>query len=659
IPYDSTSVMLLDSGQPKVYASRGGHIVREDPFYTRLKTSDHIQKILEHGVPVRIANTHESTSWLKRSEQSLARSWMGIPLIVKDEIIGLINLDKNEPDFYTDEDTQLALAFANQAASAIGNARLFSMERAHAYELEVIANTSNSVRDEQNRSAILSILIDQVLSSTKAAGAIVATGSDHSRTGVFEQGRGTWESFTGQESPALTRKITRYSPEGASHEDGRPLPNPPEPLNQGMEVVGVPLLAQKHVVGTVFIGRKTPFSDSEIHLVQSICDIAASAIHRVTLFEQTELNVRRLSTLRTIDMAITASINVRLTLDILIEEAVANLKLEATDILLLNSSTRSLDWAAGQGFHHVGLSRFKTTLPDPFSLDKRTPVARAIYDRRPIFVEEIREIDPIRGPILAKEGFVSAYIVPFTVKGQVKGVMEIFSRSQILAEADWLGFLEALAGQAAIAIDNAELFNHLERSNQELSLAYDATIEGWSRALDLRDQETEGHSQRVTDLSMRLAREMDLRNEALVHIRRGALLHDIGKMGIPDEILLKPGALNENEWQIMRQHPVLAYQLLSSISFLQPALDIPYCHHEKWDGSGYPRGLSGHEIPQAARIFAIVDVWDALRSDRPYRQAWSREAAIDYLRSQSGKHFDPAILALFLKLIEGKGTNQD
>jgi putative two-component system response regulator len=190
----------------------------------------------------------------------------------------------------------------------------------------------------------------------------------------------------------------------------------------------------------------------------------------------------------------------------------------------------------------------------------------------------------------------------------------------------------------------------LQRAHHELAQAYDDTLKGWSLALELRDNETQGHSQRVTDLTLSLTQAMGIGDGEIVHIRRGAFLHDIGKMGIPDNILHKPGPLNEDEWKIMRQHPVYAYQLLSPIGYLRPALDIPYNHHEKWDGSGYPRGLKGEQIPLAARIFAVVDVWDALRCNRPYRAAWSDDNVRAYIREQTGIHFDPQIVNMFLNL---------
>lgn len=189
-------------------------------------------------------------------------------------------------------------------------------------------------------------------------------------------------------------------------------------------------------------------------------------------------------------------------------------------------------------------------------------------------------------------------------------------------------------------------------AENNLKEAYDTTLEGWAKALELRDKETEGHSRRVIDATLLIARKMGIPESDLIDMRRGAVLHDIGKMAIPDEVLKKPGPLTAEEREIIQKHPQAAYDLLSKIPFLKKALDIPFCHHEKWDGSGYPRGLRGTEIPLHARIFAVVDVWDALTNDRPYRRAWSKDTAVQYLNEQAGLHFDPAIVQLFLNLIE-------
>ncbi|MBI4766610.1 MAG: HD domain-containing protein [Deltaproteobacteria bacterium] len=237
---------------------------------------------------------------------------------------------------------------------------------------------------------------------------------------------------------------------------------------------------------------------------------------------------------------------------------------------------------------------------------------------------------------------------PLIAKSEVVGVLEVFTRFLFEPDQDWLDFFDALTAQASIAIDNARLFTNLQKSNLELLEAYDTTIEGWSRALDLKDKETEGHSRRVTEMTVKIVQAWkNMSDEELRYVRWGALLHDIGKMGIPDSILLKPGPLDEAETEIVQKHPLYAYDLLFPITFLRPALDIPYCHHEKWDGTGYPRGLKEDQIPLPARIFAVIDTWDALGSDRPYRPAWSKDKIRDYILEQKGKQFDPKVVGVF------------
>lgn len=306
----------------------------------------------------------------------------------------------------------------------------------------------------------------------------------------------------------------------------------------------------------------------------------------------------------------------------------------------------TLEYAAGLGFGTEAVKTARVRLGESFA-------GKAALERRIVHISDLsQESDnPFLTGFLKDENFNSYYGIPLIGKGKVIGVLEVFHRSKVNRDQEWLDFLSTLAGQAAIAIDNAKLFENLQVSNTELHLAYEATIEGWSRALDLRDKETEGHTLRVTEKTLELARRMGLSENELIHIRRGALLHDIGKMGVPDQILLKPDSLTAGEWEIMRMHPIYAYKLLSPIRYLKSAaLDIPYCHHEKWDGSGYPRGLKGEQIPLSARIFAVVDVYDALTSDRPYRPGWTKERVLEYIQSLSGSHFDPDVVLEFLKL---------
>lgn len=237
---------------------------------------------------------------------------------------------------------------------------------------------------------------------------------------------------------------------------------------------------------------------------------------------------------------------------------------------------------------------------------------------------------------------VETISTPIVWQGQPGGQIVIRDIAERVASEQKLADLHHLLEQR---LDRIVLLNY------ELAQAYDGTIEGWSKALDLRDHETEGHSQRVSEMTLALAEAFGVGAEELVHIRRGALLHDIGKMGVPDHILLKPGPLTDDEWVLMRRHPEYAYQMLSQVDFVRPALEIPYCHHEKWDGTGYPRGLRGEEIPLSARLFAIVDVWDALRSDRPYRRAWPLEKTCDHIAALAGTHFDPQVVEVFLRQV--------
>ncbi len=359
--------------------------------------------------------------------------------------------------------------------------------------------------------------------------------------------------------------------------------------------------------------------------------------------ERIRTQLRHLAALHSIDTAITNSLELPSVLAVVLEQALEQLNMDAAAILFFDPYTLSLRYAAGRGFLTNQIENTYLRLGEGVA-------GRVALEREVISLHHIphRDVSPDMAQFMNVEGLVCYHAAPLIARGEVKGVLELFNRTPHATDDDWMNFFRALASQTAIALDNAHLFDGLQRANLELALAYDATIEGWSRALDLRDKETEGHSRRVTDLTERLARVLGVPNETLVHIRRGALLHDIGKMGVPDAILFKQGALTEDEWRIMRQHPVYAYELLAPVAHLRPALDIPYYHHEKWDGSGYPHGLKGETIPLAARIFAVVDVWDALTNDRPYRKAWSPAQAAAHIREQAGQHFDPQVVQAFL-----------
>lgn len=264
----------------------------------------------------------------------------------------------------------------------------------------------------------------------------------------------------------------------------------------------------------------------------------------------------------------------------------------------------------------------------------------------------ISDVSGMKDYIPSLDNLKSELCVPLIVSGKTIGVINVESTNVDEFTEDDVQLLSTISSQMATAIERIRLYKELVHSNEELTTAYDRTLEGWAQALELRDQETQGHTERVTQLTMRLAKKMGIKESEREHIQRGALLHDIGKIGIPDSILFKPASLDEREWEIMKKHPVYAFNILSRVPFLLPATEIPYAHHEHWDGSGYPRGMKGEEIPIAARIFAIADVWDALTTSRPYRAAWNKPETMAYIKEQSGKHFDPQIVKVFLKMIE-------
>ncbi|NOH04864.1 MAG: PAS domain S-box protein [Chloroflexi bacterium] len=393
-------------------------------------------------------------------------------------------------------------------------------------------------------------------------------------------------------------------------------------------------------------GRSVWFSAS---ITPMTGDMTVWVARDITERKQAEERIQRqvgyLSALAGIDRAILSTLDVRATLKYLISQAASLLNVDAATVLLLDPYKGALEFGAGTGFRTDAVRTASVALGEGYA-------GRAALERRKVQIHNLAE-EPdnlfLTG-FLKDEDFVSYYGAPLIVQGRVVGVLEAFHRSRRERDQEWFDFFGTLAGQAAIAIDNARLVEGIQVANTELLLAYDATIEGWSRAMDLRDRETEGHTRRVAEMTLNLARLAGMSDAEMVHVRRGALLHDMGKLGVPDSILYKRGALTDDEWKIMRRHPQFAFDMLSPIAYLKPALDIPYYHHEKWDGTGYPHGLRGEEIPLAARLFAVADVWDALTSDRPYRPAWSEEKALEYIKEQSGRHFDPQAVELFFRL---------
>ena len=592
-----------------------------------------------------------------------SRSWLGVPMQLGNEVLGVISVQSYSPNAFGESELELLSTIADTVAIAIENARLYECEKQSTVRLTRIVKLGIDLAAIHQASEVLGTVVQQVVEIMNYAACAVMLIDMEKNAAVLS----AQTSLPGGSSmcrlPLSLPAIRRLAEKG-------------EPLilvdidKQGptmREVIAIPdikaffaypMLQGGRVIGVLCLGCLKPYKPSaeEISTCQLLAERMAASLENARLFEQTERHLQQVQALRTIDSAIASSFDLRGILNIILHQITTQLSVDAADVLLLNPHNYAFEYYIGKGFLTNAIEKTRFLLGEGV-------IGHQIMERRTIHIPDLKAVmhNFLRSELFSNEGFATYSAVPLIAKGEVKGVLEVYQRSLVERNAEWMEFLETLAGQVTIAIDNSQLFTNLQRSNLELSLAYDATIEGWSRALDMRDTATEGHTKRVTNMALTLARVMGMSESDLVHMRRGILLHDMGKMGIPDTILLKPDTLTEDEWKIMHMHPQYAFEMLAPISYLRPALDIPGSHHEKWDGTGYPRGLKGEQIPLAARIFTVVDVFDALTSDRPYRKAWSKEKAFRYILDEKGKSFDPRVVEVFMSLKQEMGLegNED
>jgi putative nucleotidyltransferase with HDIG domain len=372
-------------------------------------------------------------------------------------------------------------------------------------------------------------------------------------------------------------------------------------------------------------------------------------------YHRLEQGLRQMKILHNIDQAITTHSDYSSMASAILSELVSPGEVDAAVLFIPNlpGSGRVRGTGPLGLLRMAGLAGLPESTVDSSVMNWQMALANQVFQScKPCYITDLQQENDAGAETLQRvAGFHTFAALPLIAHHQVKGVLEFFLRKIDSSDGDWKTFLQSLALQTAIGMDHVEMLESLKRSNRELALAYDETIKGWAQALELREKEDRGHAERVSELSVRLASAMGMSGDTLDNMRRGAFLHDIGKMAVPDSILYKTGPLNGEEWVTMRQHPTVGYRMLSGIEYLKPALDVVYCHHEKWDGSGYPRGLKGDEIPLSARIFAVIDVWDALTNDRPYRLAWPDAEVRAYMREQAGKHFEPNVVDTFLKII--------
>jgi PAS domain S-box-containing protein len=578
---------------------------------------------------------------------------MGVPVLSKNQLTGLLAVWRTgEGEEFKVYELDFLSSLAQQAAVAIENARLFEAEQRHFQEAETLRQAAEAITSTLDIQQVLDSILDNLnrVIPFDSAGVFLIE-NNHVRLTAFK-GMPVNGSVTDQLFPSDNALFLEI------WQTGRPLilkdaRNDPRykkwVVDRTRGWMGVPLIARGNIIGYITIDslKVEAYKEHDANLAMTFAHQAAVAIENARLYERGEQQIRQLTVLRDIDSAISSSFDLRITLNLLIGYATRELNADAIAILLYNSDLKSLFLYTNTGFSN----NQSNTIPH-IRIGEGL-AGHVILHRKLVQVADLANTTEFHlAPYTTGENFKSYFGVPLISKGQIKGVMEVYTRNENYPDPDWLNFLQTLAGQAAIAIDNVQLFRNLQRSNQELILAYDTTLAGWGRALELRDKETQGHTDRVVELTLELARRIGVDGEELTHIMRGTLLHDIGKMGIPDNILHKPGPLTEEEWAVMKLHPQYAYDLMNPIPYLRQSLEIPYGHHERWDGSGYPRGLKGEDIPLAARIFAVVDIWDALLYERVYREAWPEDKVIEYLKSTAGIELDPAIVEIFLELIE-------
>ncbi|NOH02077.1 MAG: GAF domain-containing protein [Chloroflexi bacterium] len=653
IPYDSASILEIEGDHLKLTAQNGLSKPELALEHIYPLNNELCQIMMETGQALIIEDCWSDPRFEKWGDSQHVRGWMGVPLISRGQVIGFLTIDSYMPHVYTQSDAIAAQTFAQQAATSIENVRLYTETRQRLEELEMVSRISFALRAARDTQEMLPILLNEIknIIGTQATAFWIFDPNKHvlipqAADGkladipkpIFEPGEGIIGTVFVSGKP-------HFSQDFSSDPDA--LPQNREFMGPGWGALAVPIQTTSETIGVLVVGIQAPrtFEAHYQRLITTIAEIAGNAIYRSTLYERSEEQIRRLTTLREMDTAISSSLDLRITLNIITEHLISKMGVSAAAILVFNPESQMMDYYARKGFHNRETPYASVSIGDGV-------MGQILLTRKPVYIKDLSQEKPIEhSDPYSIEKFVSYYAVPLFIKGAARGILETYFRTPFTPTSDWLDFIQTLAGQAAIAIDNTQLFENLQRTNQELSLAYDTTLEGWGKALELRDKETQGHTRRVTNLTVELARQMGIPEAELIHIRRGTLLHDIGKMGVPDSILHKPGPLTEGERIEMQKHPQYAYDLLSPIPYLRPALDIAYCHHEWWDGSGYPRGLKGEEIPLSARIFAVVDVWDALLSDRPYRKAWDEEEVVKYINDLSGKQFDPRVVETFQKML--------
>ncbi len=587
-------------------------------------------------------------------DDGVLETMMSAPLILRDRAIGAINAWRLRADgLFNQSELNFLISIAHQTSISIALTRLLQETIQRAEEAAAIAEVGRDI----SATLQLDLVLDRIATYAKEllkaetsavyllqkgdgklhAVATKGLDADELKGDPVELGSG----LSGMIAMNKRGEIVNYD-----SADPRAVVVKGTEVNPHEHLMGVPVLNNEELTGLLVVWRTGPeqeFQPPELSFLTGLAQQAAVAIENARLFQLEQQRRQEAENLQVAATAVASSLDLQQVLQTIMIALKHVIPYDSASMLLLEGD-------------HVRL-RAAQGLPKPeFALNQlfssNNALLHAIHlSGRPVVLTDGQKDPRFEGWAGGQDihGWLG---VPLIARGEVIGYITLDSRSVgAFGEKDAV-LAQTFAHQAAAAIDNARLYSGLEQANRELSRAYDTTLEGWGNALELRDKETQGHTRRVADLTLRLGRQLGLEEPELTHLRRGVLVHDIGKMGVSDEILHKETSLTKKEWDEMRKHPQYAFDLLYPIPYLRSALTVAYCHHERWNGSGYPRGLSGEEIPLPARIFAVVDVWDALLSDRPYRKAWARKKVLDYLHEQAGILFDPEVVRVFLTMIE-------
>lgn len=626
-------------------------------------------QIVESGEAITLADYGAHPQALAQWVEAGVHAFIGVPLVAGTARLGALGLFHLDPaKRFGERELRLAEAVGRQAGIAIQNARLFTAEREQRELAEALRDSAVALNATLDLHEVLDRILDsvgRVLPHDTANIMIVENGIVRvlRARGYAERGLDEW--LMQLRFPLHSQLVMiRAAREGVviipdTHAEPDWVTFPETAWIRSFASVALRALGE--MIGFLNLDSATPhfFIPAHTERLQAFAAQAAVAITNARLFQETRQRAAELETLSHVSSALRQAVRVEEMLPVLAAQAAAIVGGIAATVFLVEPETGDLvgpTWYRKDNGASPGPNGARQVIVPGLRLRKGEGVAGHVVASGEIYITQDLARDPLFKFLPGEEVYLRdvrcLITLPLQTRERIIGVLQIGLPEPHTFTPTELRLLTAIAEMGSTAIQRARLFEQTERQAKELARAYEATLEGWARALDLRDKETEGHTRRVTEMTLRLARAMGVSEADLMHIRRGAILHDIGKIGVPDRILNKAAPLDEAEWEIMRRHPQYAYEMLAPIDYLRPALDIPYCHHEKWDGTGYPRGLKGEEIPLAARIFAVVDVWDALLSERAYRAGWTEEQARQYLYEQRGKHFDPQVVDAFLKLLE-------